>query len=142
MRIVPDINTSVSGLLWPGPSRRVMVDAVAEQNAELLTSPELIATFSDVIRRQKFVERMKTLKFSPEQLIDRFAEIATVVTPRPILAPQDLRDLDDVAVLACAVTAGADFIVSGDKDLLALREFEGIPILTAINAARALGYPR
>ena len=113
-----------------------------KQNAELLTSPELVATFSDVIRRQKFVERMKTLKFSPEQLIDRFAEIATVVTPRPILAPQDLRDLDDVAVLACAVTAGADFIVSGDKDLLALREFEGIPILTAINAARTLGYPR
>jgi predicted nucleic acid-binding protein len=45
-----------------------------------------------------------------------------------------LRDADDVHVLACAVSAGADAIVTGDSDLLALGEFAGIPIIRAAEA--------
>jgi predicted nucleic acid-binding protein len=41
--------------------------------------------------------------------------------------------------VACAVTAGADAIVSGDKDLLMLDSFAGIPIITVQDALTLLG---
>ena len=50
---------------------------------------------------------------------------------RPVpLASELCRDPDDVKVLGLAVSASADCIVTGDKDLLILKEFQGIPILT------------
>ena len=49
--------------------------------------------------------------------------------PRPVC-----RDADDDHVLACAVAAHADLIISGDDDLLALGVFENIPIMTVSGA--------
>ena len=53
--------------------------------------------------------------------------------------PPSLRDPDDVAVLACALSAGADAIVTGDKDLLTIGSFQGIPIIDTAGALRRLG---
>jgi putative PIN family toxin of toxin-antitoxin system len=41
-----------------------------------------------------------------------------------------VRDPDDDKIIACAVAAGADYLVTRDKDLLALREYEGIAIIS------------
>ena len=50
------------------------------------------------------------------------------------------RDPDDDEVLALAIAAQADLIIiSGDKDLLALQQFNGIPILSPAQAAAQLG---
>jgi predicted nucleic acid-binding protein len=59
--------------------------------------------------------------------------------PAPMPVPAALRDPDDVHVLACAAAAQADAIVSGDKDLLDLKTFAGIPIINAADALRRLG---
>ena len=48
------------------------------------------------------------------------------------------RDPDDDAVLACALAAGADLVVSGDDDLLVLKQYQGIPILAARQALERL----
>jgi hypothetical protein len=47
-------------------------------------------------------------------------------------------DPADDKVLECALAADADFIVSGDKHLLKLREFRGIPIITTKQALEKL----
>jgi uncharacterized protein len=52
------------------------------------------------------------------------------------------RDPDDDDVLACALAAQVDVIVSGDKDLLVLGSFEGIPIVTAEQALAQLTRPQ
>lgn len=49
------------------------------------------------------------------------------------------RDPDDDHVLACALAAKADLIVSGDRDLLTLKSFREIPIVTAAETVQALG---
>ena len=56
-------------------------------------------------------------------------EHAAIVTPVP-LARSLCRDPDDVKILGLAVAANVDCIVTGDKDLLILERFQGIPILT------------
>jgi len=72
-------------------------------------------------------------------LAARFRAACYEATPARITPPAALRDPDDVHVLACAVTAEADAIVTGDNDLLALESFEGIPIIKAAEALKLLG---
>jgi predicted nucleic acid-binding protein len=50
-----------------------------------------------------------------------------------------LRRTGDLAVLACAVSAAVDVIITVDKDLLTLQVFEGIPIIDATEALKRLG---
>jgi predicted nucleic acid-binding protein len=52
-----------------------------------------------------------------------------------------LRDPKDLPVLAAAVAAHADAIVTGDDDLLSLQSFEGIPIMKARQMLVSLGLP-
>jgi uncharacterized protein len=56
-----------------------------------------------------------------------------VIEPRPLPQPV-CRDPDDDEVLALAIAAKVELIVSGDKDLLSLRSFQGIPILAPAQA--------
>lgn len=57
----------------------------------------------------------------------------------PAMAPRVvLRDADDDQVIAAALAAQADFIVSGDDDLLAIGSYQGIRILTAAEALRRI----
>lgn len=69
-----------------------------------------------------------------------YVELATPVTPAPI-QPVILRDPDDDHVLACALAAQADLIVSGDAHLLDLKQFQGMRIVTAAQAAKIIGTP-
>lgn len=59
-----------------------------------------------------------------------------VVTHEQKLPTPVCRDSDDDHVLAAAAAAAVDFIVTGDKDLLTLRAYEGIPILSPSDFAR------
>jgi len=67
----------------------------------------------------------------------RYVAIVETVVPEPI-APAVIADPDDDHVLACAVAAVADVIVSGDTDLLDLAMYQGIPIVTAVEAVTRL----
>lgn len=58
-----------------------------------------------------------------------------------ILPPPELRDPKDLPVLAAAVAAHADAIVTGDEDLVSLKSFQGIPITKDREALEKLGLP-
>lgn len=72
-----------------------------------------------------------------DELVLGYAELATLVTPTPI-SPTILDDPDDDHVLACALTAGADAIVSGDRHLLDLHAFQSMPIVTPAGAMQMI----
>ena len=66
-------------------------------------------------------------------VFDGYAALVTLVTPAAI-APTITRDPADDQVLATALAARADLIVSGDAHLLDLARFQGIEIVTAASA--------
>ncbi|MFT4243498.1 MAG: putative toxin-antitoxin system toxin component, PIN family [Acidovorax sp.] len=131
-RLVADTNTIISGLLWSGAPRQI----INSTHAMFFSSPALLEELAGVLRRAKFAHLLSTRNVRPNELFDSFAKQCHLVYPHPI-APT-CRDPDDDAVLACALTAGADCIVSGDKDLLVLGHYQRIPIVTAAQALAAI----
>ena len=127
MRLVLDTNTVVSGLLWQGPERRLL-DLARSDVVGLFTSLALLVELDDVLGRPKFAERLHRASVSANDLLLGYAALATVVDPAAI-GPVVEADPDDDAVLACAVAAGADAIVSGDRHLLHLATYAAIPVL-------------
>ena len=133
MRVVADTNIVISGLLWSGNPRRVL-DAVREGTIDLFTSGVLLVELEDVLNREKFAQRLASVGASPHELVLGYAALASVIQPTSI-EPVVLADPDDDAVLACALTAQAEIIVSGDSHLLRLIQYRDIPILTAAELA-------
>ena len=74
---------------------------------------------------------------SATALVQDYERLADILEPQPLSAPV-CRDPDDDHVLACALAARATLIVSGDKDLLDLHPYQGIPILPAATALQRL----
>lgn len=115
-QIVPDTNIVISGLLWRGNPRRIL-DAARDGIIELYTSHVLLDELEDVLSREKFALRLAAANVTAQDLISGFSALATVIEAAPI-APVILLDPDDDAVLACALAAEAEVIVSGDSHLL------------------------
>lgn len=140
MKLVVDINVLVSGSLWRGnPSR--LVDALLDGSATLCASASVMAEFEEVLQRKKFQKRLERRGQSAREIISRFRAAALIVEVPAIPVPSALRDPDDIHVLACATGAGANAIVTGDNDLLSMKTFGGIPILTVRQALGELGIP-
>lgn len=133
MRLVLDTNIVVSGFLWQGSPNRLLQQAF-DGECELATSPALLVELEGILQRAKFASRLARQSFSAAGLAVRYAELAALTHPLPIV-PTVLADPEDDHVLACAVAAAADLIVSGDADLLDLKAYQGISI---VNAAEAL----
>lgn len=128
MRVVLDTNVVASALLWGGTPER-LIEAAGEGTLELFTSQALLAELAGILGRTKFAAKLSHKNLSTTDLIARYLELAETVDAVPIEEAR-LRDPDDASVLACALAAGAEAIVSGDDDLRALRTYQGIPILS------------
>lgn len=136
MLIVADTNTVLSGLLWGGPPRR-LIDLARARSLTLCTSLVLLAELAEVIARDKFAHRVHLAGLSAADLVQDFRRLAHIVEPQPLPTPAS-RDPDDDHVLACALSARADLIVTRDLDLLDLKTYQGIPILAAADALRRI----
>ena len=132
MKCVTDTNVVVSGLLWLGNPGRLL-EAAATGRITLFTSPALVAELRSTLSYDRLVPRIVRSGLTLEELLARYLNAAIVVNP--VTVPRVVADdADDDQVLACALAAQADLIVSGDSDLLALREYQGIRIVDAAAA--------
>lgn len=134
MQAVLDTNIVVSALLWGGTPFKLF-ELATEGKLSLYTSPTLLAELRDVINRDHLVSRLIQQQKDVEDAIRLYEDLCIPVTPlaTPRVVPNDI---DDDQVIACALAAGAQLIVSGDSDLLVLHPWKGIHILNAAEAMR------
>lgn len=137
MRLVLDTNVVLSGLLWRGHPRRLL-DLAKEGTVSLYTSSVLLDELADVLSREKWTAMLATRQTHAAFLMQHYGVLARVVRPKSIgrVVPNDP---DDDAVIACALAARAEIIVSGDKHLHSLGgEYNGIPIVTPAQAVQKI----
>lgn len=132
MRLVLDTNTVLSGLLWQGNPGKLL-DEARGGNVSIATTIALLAELRGVMVREKFARQLATRGLGVEDLFDGYSALATLVKEASIPATV-LRDPPDDRVLAAALAANADLIVSGDDDLLSMGSFRDMPIVTASEA--------
>jgi putative PIN family toxin of toxin-antitoxin system len=126
-RLVLDTNVWIAALISPGGTARRVVDAVLESGIEVLMTE---ATFGEL------VSRLEKPKFEPYRDAEQWhAFLAALVDRAQWLEDSGVAagvspDADDDKFLALAATGQADAIISGDRDLLGLGVYEGVPILT------------
>jgi uncharacterized protein len=129
LRIVPDTNVLVSALGWKGNEYRLMEKCFKREI--------LPVTSLDILHEFKEAASKPELGFTSEEadeFITALIETALVVQPTEKLAV--CRDPEDDKFLEAALEGKAGFIISGDKDLLALKRFRNINIVTAAEFMR------
>lgn len=128
MRLVIDTNVLVSALLARSSLPAHLITLWRENRFDLLTSAAQLDELARVTRYPKIRERLTPALAG--RLINELRNLAIVVANLPQVMVS--ADPFDNYVLAMAVAGAADFIVTGDKrDLLGLRLYEGIRIMTA-----------
>ena len=129
VRAVLDTNVLVSGLVSEEGAPRRILDAWLDGRYTLVISLYLVEELIHVLSYPRIAKR---LRLDEEELSAILAALLSraEVTPGRLRLPGVTRDPKDDAVVACAKEGKADYIVSGDQDLLILGEYEGIRIVT------------
>ena len=122
MRVVIDTNVYISSLLFKGKAREVYDACIA--NTEVFISDFIIVELSDKLHA-KFSVSLKTVR-------DIIKSILSVVEKTTITStlPNVCRDKDDNHILQLCETVSADFLITGDKDLLVLVNYKSTQILS------------
>src|SRR5688500_3339608 len=129
IRVVIDCNVIISAYLAPAGAPAAVIAAWRAGLFTLLVSEAMLAEYRDVLGRPHIRPRHGLSDEQIEQNIADFRIAAELVNTTVGTFPDGSRDPDDDIVLACAAAGHADYIISGDHDLLALRQFRRIPIL-------------
>ena len=122
LRVVLDTSTVVSGVIG-GVSAEVL-DLLKERAFEAIVSEEILQEYTEVLQRPKFGFPLWVIS----DILDYLRTEGIWVSPQK--KPKMIKeDPDDNKFLEAALEGKADYILSGDKHLLALGEFEGISII-------------
>jgi putative PIN family toxin of toxin-antitoxin system len=124
-RFIVDTNVFISQLLWPSsiPGKAFRK---ALSSGTLLVSQEVLQELTDVLGRKKF-DPYVTIE--ERQGFLRQLSLIVEIVPH-VISLKACRDSKDDKFLSLAVSGGADFILTGDKDLLVLDPFKTVRILS------------
>ncbi|MFA7133377.1 MAG: putative toxin-antitoxin system toxin component, PIN family [archaeon] len=123
LKVVLDTNILISASYWFGNPKRI-VDCVLNKKIIAYSSVELIEEYKNSIIRD--FDETKEIAESKAAFFELIFQLI-----QPIQKVFACEDKDDNKVLEVAVCANANFIISGDKHLLKMNEFNGIKIVTA-----------
>ncbi|HCY20055.1 MAG TPA: putative toxin-antitoxin system toxin component, PIN family [Deltaproteobacteria bacterium] len=126
IKIVLDTNILISSLLFKGELAGV-VDLWKKGKIIPIFSRDTFDEFKTVLEYPKFSLTAQEMKVIIEEEVLPFFEVIEVTDK----IKGACRDADDDKFIACAVSASADFIVTGDKDLLDMGKYKSVKILSA-----------
>jgi len=132
-RIIVDTNIWISFLI--GQELQNLKDLLVGERVKLVISDQLVTEIRTVTSREKLKKY-----FEPEKIEDLLTLI-DLISEKVRIKKIDrvCRDPKDDFLLALAKQSKADYLVTGDKDLLEMKEFGGTKIVTAKQFAKRLG---
>ena len=116
LRVVLDTNVLVSGLAYPGSVPGRIVSTWRDGGLDVMLSRDILDELTRVLPR---LERIHMTPAEIRDLVDSLMFIADVVEPDGV-PDAKLRDPADQAVLLTLAASKADYLITGDRDLLAL----------------------
>lgn len=130
MRVVIDTNVLVSAVLKDRDPEAVILFVAARDDIEWVVSPEITAEYRDVLSRPKFG--------LPDDIRQNWFDLLDALT---ISFDSDLeidfpRDRKDAKFLACAISAGADYVITGDRDSTGAQKLLSTTILSVAQFKR------
>lgn len=132
-RVVLDTNVLISAIVFGG-NPRILLSKVIEESLEMGLSDDMLDEIKDVLWRPKFGLKRSECR----AIIQELERLAVWVFPEDsIIQIED--DPDDNRVLECAMAFDANFIISGDEHLLALKKFQKIDILAPAEFIKVYG---
>ena len=123
VKAVLDTNILISALVYGGKPKQILELTLSQRIKAFISNP-ILSEFVDVLLR-KFHYSESQVYVLERKIKESFRVVY------PTLSVSILEDEPDNRVLEAALTAGADFIVTGDKELLNLNSFRSIKILSA-----------
>ncbi len=128
MRVVIDTGVLVSGLIRPQGTTGEVLRALRDGKFTVLYSNETIMEIVDVLGRDKFRLKYHIMPNDISTLINLIRLRGEVATPKQKVT--DCRDPKDDKFLDVALAGEADYLVSGDSDLLSMNPYRSIPIVS------------
>ena len=123
-RIVVDTNIYISAIFWGGKPREI-IDLGRDNRVHIFTSLEIENDIAEKLRTK--------FRLNEEEINQILLDFSTLTVPVKVTTKIEVipDDPEDNKFIECAVISGANYIVSGDKHLLDLKEYSGIKILKA-----------
>ena len=128
LRAVLDANVYVSAFVRPeGPPGQIVERLLRDRAFELVLSAEITEEVLQALAYPKVLKSART-KVEPDLWFEDIVMLAEFVTDQQIESVS--RDPDDDKYIAAAIEGRASFVVSGDPDLLDIKEHQGVRIVT------------
>jgi putative PIN family toxin of toxin-antitoxin system len=124
VKVVFDTNVLLSGIMTRGLCEAVLDACLGSGDCTVVLSEHILREFTRQAR-SKFGAPAEEVRLA----VDFLRMHVQLVEPAHVAAGA-CRDKDDLPILGTALAAGADCLVTGDGDLLTLKQFHGIPILS------------
>ncbi|MBI1972932.1 putative toxin-antitoxin system toxin component, PIN family [Candidatus Woesearchaeota archaeon] len=123
IRIVPDTNIIISSVFWQGKPHEVIRRGILGEYQLVLSA----AILDEVVDKLKHKFQFPEDKL--QELIDILLMYCEIIEPTSVF--DVVRDKHDNKIISCAYDGNTTYIVTGDPDLLVLKTFKSITILTA-----------
>jgi uncharacterized protein len=135
LKLVLDTNTILSAFLWKG-NEAELFKKIEHEEARLYLSAEILKEIEDVLKRPKIIRIVESAGLTFIDIINKISECSIIVRPDSVF--NICRDKKDNKFLDCAAYSNADYIVSGDEDLLSLKQVDNIRIIKTSEALRLM----
>lgn len=129
LKAVLDTNVLISGILWRGVPFNLLRWA-EEGRLQIYTSLEILSEVYRVLYYPKFKQYIDNQQASPGELFAKIVSLCTIIQVDQVVKGV-CSDADDEKFLSCALAANVKVLVSGDKHLLGLEQYQSVRILNA-----------
>ena len=125
MKVIFDTNVLVAAFATDGLCSHLLRRANRGE-FEIYVSPFILREFHEKLKTKLSLSQKET-----GEIMELLEQIVKIVNPeeQKIKIPNICRDKDDNFVIACGIASEADYIVTGDKELLKIKEYKSIRII-------------